>query len=157
MGGQRDIARSQTHRGLLAIFFHPIPPLKRVVVNTIATASVYGIVVASIQGPLAMSVLTEADSNSVKIVRQGEDVRLSLSESPSTGYRWTLRAEPPDAATIVSTRWTAGGAGVGAAGTREFVISVNEPGTVTLHAKLWREWEGEGSAKKRLAFTLQVH
>jgi inhibitor of cysteine peptidase len=103
-----------------------------------------------------MSALTEADSNSVKVVLQGEDVRLSLSESPSTGYRWTLWAEPSDAATIVSTRWTAGSAGVGAAGTREFVISVNEPGTVMLHAKLWREWAGEGSAIKRLVFTLQV-
>ena len=104
MSGQRDIARShrssprQTHRRLVSNFFHPISRLERVVVNAIATMFVCGVIVASIQGLLAMSVLTEADSNSVRVVRQGEDVLLSLSENPSTGYRWTLRAEPPDAA-----------------------------------------------------------
>jgi len=100
--------------------------------------------------------LTQADADRIRTLHVGDSVELRLPENPSTGYRWSIDIALADAATLTASRWNAGGSGVGAGGTREFVITVKEPGTVRLHAKLWREWQGEGSAIERREFTLQV-
>ena len=100
--------------------------------------------------------LTQADADRIRTLHVGDSVELRLPENPSTGYRWSINIALADAATLTASRWNAGGPGVGVGGTREFVITVKEPGMVRLHAKLWREWQGEGSAIERREFTLQV-
>ncbi len=105
---------------------------------------------------MATVLLTEADSNTTRTVPLRESVQVQLSENPSTGYRWSIEIAPPDAATVIASSWRPAGPGVGAAGMREFVIATKEPGTITLRAKLWREWQGEGSVIERRQFTLQV-
>lgn len=99
-------------------------------------------------------VLSEADAGSVHVVQQDDDVLLSLPETPSTGYRWSIDASHPDIALVDAGRRGATTGGVGAPGTREFPIRGTKKGTVVLNAKLWREWEGEASISKRLKFTL---
>jgi inhibitor of cysteine peptidase len=99
-------------------------------------------------------VLTEADAGSVRVVQPDDDVLLSLPETPSTGYRWSVDASHPDVASVEPGRRGATSGGVGAPGTREFPIRGTKKGTVVLNAKLWREWEGENSAVKRLSFRL---
>jgi inhibitor of cysteine peptidase len=107
------------------------------------------------QMSMATSSLTEADAGTTRIAQRGE-VELHLQENPSTGYRWSVDIAPPEAATVTASHWSPAGTGAGGAGTREFVITIEKPGTVTLRAKLWREWQGEGSVIQRREFTLQV-
>jgi inhibitor of cysteine peptidase len=103
-----------------------------------------------------MSILTEGDTNTVRALKLGSNVELHLRENPSTGYRWSIEVVPAEAATVISTDWSAAGVGVGGAGIRKFVASIRESGTVKLRAKLWRHWEGEESVTKRLEFTFEV-
>ncbi len=109
-----------------------------------------------LQVHMATSLLTEADANTIMVVQRGESVELRLPENPSTGYRWSIDIAPPDAAALAGSRWLPVGAGVGAAGSREFDIAMKETGKVILRAKLWREWQGEVSVIQRWEFTLQV-
>ncbi len=120
------------------------------------THFIFSLAAALAQMPMAISVLTAADADTVRIARLGESIKLRLPENPSTGYRWSIDVAPPGAAAVAASGWSPVGAGVGAGGTREFVITIKEPGKVTLRAKLWREWQGEGSAIQRREFTLQV-
>lgn len=105
---------------------------------------------------MTITSLTEADADTIRIVHLGDSVELLLPENPSTGYLWSIDIAPPEAAAVAASHWSAAGAGVGAAGTREFVITIKEHGKMTLRAKLWREWQGEGSVTQRREFTLQV-
>ena len=101
-------------------------------------------------------VLTEADAGSTRQVKRGETVELRLKENPSTGYRWTIDVEPPGAATIAASSQEPGGSGLGANGVHVFEIAAKGSGAVTLSAKLWRSWEGEGAAVERKSFLLEV-
>ena len=120
------------------------------------TLSSYAILAVVAQSAMSDVVLTEADAGSTRQVKRGETVELRLKESPSTGYRWTIDVEPPDAATIAASSQEPGGLGLGANGVHVFKIAAKGSGTVTLNAKLWRSWEGEGSAVERKSFTLEV-
>ena len=105
---------------------------------------------------MATTSLTEADAGTTRTVQLEEKVELHLPENPSTGYRWSINIVPPEAAAVIANDWSPAGPGVGATGTREFIITTKKPGTVMLRAKLWREWQGEGSITQRREFTLQV-
>jgi len=102
------------------------------------------------------SSLTQADADTIRVVQLGESLKLYLPENPSTGFRWSIDIAPPEAAAVTASHWSPAGPGVGAAGIREFLITVRKTGTVTLHTKLWREWEGESSVTWRLQFKLHV-
>jgi inhibitor of cysteine peptidase len=102
-------------------------------------------------------VLTDVDATSTHDVGRGETIELRLPENPTTGYRWSLDVEPPGASAVTGSRFETGGPGIGAGGMRIFTIAINGLGAVKLQAKLWREWEGEGSTIQRHTFALQVH
>jgi predicted secreted protein len=105
---------------------------------------------------MAISSLTETDADTIRSAHVGDKVELRLPENPSTGYRWSIDITPSSGATINSSDWDPAGAGLGAIGIRKFIITTNEAGTLTIHAKLWRKWEGENSMTQRREFTLQV-
>jgi inhibitor of cysteine peptidase len=101
--------------------------------------------------------LTAADQGVTRDAVVGESVLLQLAETPSTGYRWALEASPPEAIEMLATRWvTPAGAGVGAAGRREFSLRIKAPGEIRLNLKLWREWLGDSSVAHRYEFVLRV-
>lgn len=108
------------------------------------------------QNAMSNVILTEADAGSTHAVKRGETVELRLKENPSTGYRWSIDIEPSEAATIVASPSAGAAAGVGAPVSRGFKITATRPGVVNLQAKLWRQWEGEGSVTERFSFALQV-
>jgi inhibitor of cysteine peptidase len=106
--------------------------------------------------PMTMTSLTEADAGTIVIVKLGGSIELRLPENPSTGYLWSIDILPPGAAAVTASHWNPAGTGAGAAGIRAFAITIKQPGKVTLRAKLWREWQGEGSVTQSREFTLQV-
>ena len=79
---------------------------------------------------MATLVLKETDADTTHDVERGDHVELRLPENPSTGYRWSIDVEPPEAAAIIATHWSPVGAGVGAAGIRAFEISIDESGAM---------------------------
>jgi inhibitor of cysteine peptidase len=107
---------------------------------------------------MAENLLTRADQGLPRDVAVGESVSLQLAENPSTGYRWSMAASPPDAVEIIETRWIAPAGGrVGAEGKREFRVRIKAPGEIRLNLKLWREWQGESSVIQRYEFILRAH
>jgi inhibitor of cysteine peptidase len=99
--------------------------------------------------------LSELDAGTPKVVEHDDDVLLTLPETPSTGYRWTVQASHPDVASVEEGRRGATTARPGKTGTREFPIRGKRKGSVILTAKLWRSWEGEGSAIRQLNFPIE--
>jgi predicted secreted protein len=89
-------------------------------------------------------------------VRVGDTVDLRLSENPSTGYVWSVVFDPPDAAALTGSQWTAKGGAIGAPGVRDLSIAIRQAGNLVIRAKNWRSWEGEASATQRLEFRLQA-
>lgn len=116
----------------------------------------YAVLVILAQNTMTSLVLTETDAGSTRSARRGETVELRLKENPSTGYRWSVGIEPAGAASIVGSRFVPAGPGAGAAGSAAFEIVADRPGAFELQAKLWRQWEGEGSVKKRYSVALRV-
>jgi inhibitor of cysteine peptidase len=101
--------------------------------------------------------LTAADNGGTIEVPQGTEVLIRLEENPTTGYRWAVdqnddAAPVPQASDFSSTPGGAAGAG----GTRTFTFTAEQPGTVHLRFKLWREWEGDSSVIDRFGVDIQV-
>lgn len=108
------------------------------------------------QNARAATVLTEADAKAPIAVRVGETVDLRLSENPSTGYVWSLAFDPPDAAAVTGSQWTANGGAIGAPGLRDLSIVIRQAGKLAIRAKNGRSWEGEASVTQRLEFRLEA-
>jgi inhibitor of cysteine peptidase len=104
----------------------------------------------------AATVLTEADARTPIAVRVGDTVDLRLSENPSTGYVWSLAFDPPDAAAVTGSQWTAKGVAIGAPGVRDLSIAIRQAGNLVIRAQNARPWEGEASVTKRLEFRLEA-
>jgi predicted secreted protein len=70
------------------------------------------------------------------------EVRVELTESPTTGYRWSLAEHPPEV-TPVESRFerTTSRRVMGGSGTRVFSFRIDQPGAFTLRFELKREWE----------------
>jgi inhibitor of cysteine peptidase len=101
-------------------------------------------------------ILTEANQGATSPVAVGQDVTIRLGENPTTGYRWTLEADPQDGIEVVGSEYAPAGVAPGAAGTREFHLRVKAAGSIHLYLKLVRSWESQGSAVDHHEFTLQV-
>lgn len=104
---------------------------------------------------MELHVITESASGSVVHAAVGQPVTIQLEEIPTTGYRWRLDPHPD--VDVASAEYTAHAASaIGGGGLRRFVLSARAPGDVVVRARLWREWQGEGSTIKRFEVTLRV-
>jgi len=99
--------------------------------------------------------LSEADNGKEIEAAVGQRIVLTLPENPSTGYTWSIEL-PPGVEQQSSTFAPAGAAMAGSGGRRVWSIKLLRSGEATLRAKLWREWEGDGSVRRRLDITLRV-
>jgi predicted secreted protein len=83
-------------------------------------------------------VLTAEHDGALRGVVGGQDVHVVLPEIPTSGYLWDLQVDGP--AALVDSRFEAGGAAVGAAGTRHFVVRPAGTGRAALRAVLRQAW-----------------
>lgn len=106
---------------------------------------------ATIKSRMLRNPLPDARSDVWQVTREtshvaaqvGDRLRISLSEAPSSGYRWHLRVGEsmqidydefvPDAARDAGT--------VGGEGSRHFYIAANEPDRSVVQGALRRQWE----------------
>lgn len=104
-----------------------------------------------------MSEQTLSDSDNGKLIDVNLTTRISLilPENPSTGYIWSL--DLPDGIQIESSTFLAASKQMpGAGGEHTWVLRPLHSGDLVVHAKLWREWEGDQSVLQRFQVTLRV-
>jgi len=100
--------------------------------------------------------LTDGDNGGSLDLHVGDTLLLRLPENATTGYRWSFDGLDT---TILSARdgeYARSSDAVGSGGDRTWTLTPNAAGTTTLRLKLWREWEGDSSIKKRFEVTLAI-
>ena len=106
-----------------------------------------------------MSVLKLSREDSGKLIelRQDDVIIVSLQETPTTGYRWTVENIDEKILELQNEGFhIAPKAGLGGSGTRTFSFRAITMGSVNLKLKLWREWLGDSSITERYSLTIKV-
>jgi inhibitor of cysteine peptidase len=80
------------------------------------------------------------------------EVKVSLPESPTTGYRWTLISRPHQVLPVDETFLRAPSTEpiAGASGHRIFLFRVDTPGEYTLQFELKRAWEQQSISSRTI-------
>ena len=98
----------------------------------------------------------DARSNGERIPAQvGDEIRLTLSETPTTGFRWKLIADGEPACEHVGETIEAGAAPGGPAA-RDWRFRAARPGLAHVELVLVRSWEGPSSASRTFAVDIAV-
>lgn len=100
-------------------------------------------------------VLTIRDHGRTVQVSVGARLELRLADNPSTGYCWTVEADPRFVV-IEAGAYTQLGQGPGAGGEQQWWITPRQVGTTTLRLRRGRPWEGEPATIERFAVTLRI-
>jgi predicted secreted protein len=88
--------------------------------------------------------LSRNDADSTKTVAVGDHITVTLSERPTTGYRW--RAEfDPEIMRLVDDHYDGPTTPMGAAGTRTIIFEVTTAAPSTLRLTQGRSWEQSSS------------
>ncbi len=104
----------------------------------------------------ATRVITEADDGATIEIHVGESATLALSENPTTGYRWEIAPQQRTVVEIRDRPYKSQSNAIGGGGEASWTLRAVEPGETTLSAKLWRQWEGDGSIVKRFTARVKV-
>jgi inhibitor of cysteine peptidase len=92
----------------------------------------------SIEDPVKIRLKDQSSAISLPV---GKEVQIELDENPTTGYRWELSAEPKRAVDVVSNSYSRRTSGIGAGGSRVWLIKLVEPAKVHLRAFLRQPWQ----------------
>jgi inhibitor of cysteine peptidase len=103
-----------------------------------------------------MLLLVETDNDRTVDVRVGDEVRISLPENASTGYRWAIDRYDENIIEALGSepRYPAGA--VGSGGEIAFTFKARKAGTGEIALKHWRHWEGDRSIIARFRARLNV-
>src|SRR5215510_7301373 len=103
-----------------------------------------------------MLLLTEKDEGRTVDIRVGQELRVSLPENATTGYRWATEQYPEAfiEAIAIEPRYTANS--VGSGGLVAFVFRGAKAGSGEIVLKHWRHWEGERSITRRFRLRVNV-
>jgi inhibitor of cysteine peptidase len=101
--------------------------------------------------------LTREDNGKLIEPRQGDVIIVSLQETPTTGYRWTVDNIDEKILELQKDGFRiAPEAGIGGSGTRTFRFRAITVGSVNLKLNLRREWAGDASITERYRLTIKV-
>lgn len=101
--------------------------------------------------------LTQADQGKTISAQIGAQVTISLSENPTTGYRWAVDKVDAQYIELKSSDYVLpSSTGVGGGGTRHLTFALKKNGTAQLKLKLWRDWEGDASVTERFALNFVI-
>jgi inhibitor of cysteine peptidase len=103
--------------------------------------------------------LTEDDQGKTITIHPSDQVVISLTENPTTGFRWIY--DPIDSELLALNSNASGytpspGGAIGSGGKHTWTFDAKRPGTVHLQFKLWRSWEGDASIRRRFDVTVQI-
>lgn len=96
------------------------------------------------------------DGRSIEL-RVGDGVQLSLTENPTTGYRWEFVTKPEPYCVVVSDAYVADSNGaIGTGGAHKWVFRAVSPGSRTLSLAYRRPWEKDTPPAETFKLTLVV-
>ncbi len=85
----------------------------------------------------------------------GEQLEVSLAETPGTGYRWRVERDGAPVCNLAGERFEPGPPRPGAPGRRVFTFEASEPGKVRIALESRRGWEpGKPSRRFELGVTV---
>lgn len=89
-------------------------------------------------------ILTAADNNKTLDLRGGDELQITLDETPNTGYNWELMNPEDPLYQIKKTSYKIyDRVGIGGGGWRVFDIGVTGSGTTALVLKNQQIWSGD--------------
>ncbi|MBZ5681317.1 MAG: protease inhibitor I42 family protein [Acidobacteriia bacterium] len=94
-----------------------------------------------------------ANGREVELVA-GEEFELSLPETPTAGYRWTLKGSGEPACSLVHESFQPATGKVGGSGTHSWRFRAVAPGNCLLALEYKRSWEARSEPAR--TFTLKV-
>ena len=99
--------------------------------------------------------LTAADNGREISVRVGDVISVSLSDNPTTGYRWRIASIDEKALTRAGDEFHGEGSGVGTGGTATWTFTARHPSTTRLEFAKSRSWQQE-SPTERFSIDLKI-
>ncbi len=87
----------------------------------------------------------------------GEELEISLSENPTTGYRWEMERPTEPVCIPVSDAFEAGQGAAGRSGTHRWRFKASGKGTAILQFKYRRHWESADQAARTFCVEISVH
>jgi inhibitor of cysteine peptidase len=104
----------------------------------------------------AMQTLTEADDGRTIDLTVGDDVRVTLPENATTGYRWEIDRLNAGVVASAGSEPNYPGGAVGAGGKVTFAFKAEKAGSSEVALKYWRHFEGDSSIVRRFRISLVV-
>ena len=95
-----------------------------------------------------------ADGTTVRLA-PGTELRLTLPENPTTGYRWRITAEAAPVLRPQEDAYAPGASMPGAGGQHRWTWQAAQPGEAALRLDYARPWE-TGPAARQFAVTIRV-
>lgn len=88
-----------------------------------------------------MLVIDQTHNNGAVEITVGDSFRIELSENPTTGYRWQLPSQLPQALRLVEDKFATSSTAPGGGGLRHWTFAADAAAVVTLRIELRRSWE----------------
>lgn len=108
----------------------------------------------------SVTITPESAGRTIEL-RSDQELLVRLPSNPTTGYRWSLPAAPPDVLKLEGTpafeRNPAGAGVVGVPGTEVWRFTPVRKGQQTLLFDYRRPWEADAPPAHQLSFTVAVH
>lgn len=102
----------------------------------------------------AQNVIAESTAKKLDV---GERTKITLSENPTTGYRWVITRMDTRRLKLVSNTYDAPDTKmVGVPGKRIIVVEAIAPGSTGLKLALKRSWEKDAKPKQERSFRYRV-
>lgn len=86
----------------------------------------------------------------------GDSVELTLSENPTTGYRWAFTTKPEPACKVVEDAFEPGGNAPGAGGTHRWKFEAVSTGIGAAAMEYRRSWEKDSAAGQTFKVSIRV-
>lgn len=100
-------------------------------------------------------ILTAADNNKTLDLRPGDELQITLDETPTTGYNWEVMNPSDSLYQIKKTSYNIyKEAGIGGGGQRLFIIGITGRGTSPLILKNQQRWSGDVYEEFKLLLTV---
>jgi len=92
--------------------------------------------------------IAEGDNGHEVTIAKGDELELSLSENPSTGYRWELSGKAAPVCELLNDNFEAAGTMPGRGGMHRWQFRAVQPGSGEIALQYRRSWE-EGTPPAR--------
>ncbi|HKN13654.1 MAG TPA: protease inhibitor I42 family protein [Candidatus Binatus sp.] len=96
---------------------------------------------------------TDSDDGHEIQVRVGDTFEVSLSETRTTGFSWSIKSVGEPVCSIVADSFANPSTTPGRSGTHQWTFKVDQPGSATIELHYARQWQKSAPAR---TYTLRI-